>query len=93
MVSLAKLASGNFFGDVGLIDNSPRTATVQAIQDSEMIGFFRPELMKLIDSHSRLASPLIFTLAKIVASRLRVTNRQLQEAHNTIEKLQAETDS
>ena len=27
-VSLAKLASGNFFVDVGLIDNSPRTATV-----------------------------------------------------------------
>ena len=49
--------------------------------------------MKLIDSHSRLASTLIFTLAKIVASRLRVTNRQLQEAHNTIEKLQAEIDS
>ncbi len=93
VVSLAKLGSGNFFGDVGLIDNSPRTATVQAIQDSEMIGFFRPELMKLIDSHSRLASTLIFTLAKIVASRLRVTNRQLQEAHNTIEKLQAEIDS
>ncbi len=90
VVSLAKLNSGNFFGDVGLIDNSPRTATVQAIQDSEMIGFFRPELMKLMDSHSRLASNLIFTLAKIVASRLRITNRQLQEAQDMIEQLQTE---
>ena len=31
VVSLAKLASGNFFGDVGLIDNSPRTATVLSL--------------------------------------------------------------
>ena len=87
VVRLATLGSGNFFGDVGLIDNSPRTATVQAVRDSEMIGFFRPELLDLMDSQARLASNLIFTLAKIVASRLRFTNRKLQEAQSEIDQL------
>ena len=93
VVRLAALDSGNFFGDVGLIDNSPRTATVQAVRDSEMIGFFRPELLKLMDSHARLASSLIFTLAKIVASRLRFTNRKLQEAQSEIDQLQTTLDA
>jgi len=93
VVRLATLDSGNFFGDVGLIDNSPRTATVQAVRDSEMIGFFRPELLKLMDSQARLASNLIFTLAKIVASRLRFTNRKLQEAQSEIDQLQTTLDA
>lgn len=79
-ITLKTLEDGTFFGDVGLLDNAPRTATVTAIRSSRIIGFFRPELLTLIESDPKLASKVIFVLAKVLASRLRFTNQELQKA-------------
>ena len=79
-ITLKTLEDGTFFGDVGLLDNAPRTATVTAIRSSRIIGFFRPELLTLIESDPKLASKVIFVLAKVLASRLRSTNQELQKA-------------
>tara|TARA_B100001123_G_scaffold412308_1_gene509449 strand:- start:185 stop:763 length:579 start_codon:yes stop_codon:yes gene_type:complete len=79
-ITLKTLENGTFFGDVGLLDNAPRTATVTAIRSSRIIGFFRPELLTLIESDPKLASKVIFVLAKVLASRLRFTNQELQKA-------------
>ena len=80
IITLKTLEDGTFFGDVGLLDNAPRTATVTAIRSSRIIGFFRPELLTLIESDPKLASKVIFVLAKVLASRLRFTNQELQKA-------------
>ena len=79
-ITLKTLEDGTFFGDVGLLDTAPRTATVTAIRSSRIIGFFRPELLTLIESDPKLASKVIFVLAKVLASRLRFTNQELQKA-------------
>ena len=79
-ITLKTLENGTFFGDVGWVDNAPRTATVTAIRSSRIIGFFRPELLTLIESDPKLASKVIFVLAKVLASRLRFTNQELQKA-------------
>ena len=80
IITLKTLEDGTFFGDVGLLDSAPRTATVTAIRTSRIIGFFRPELLNLIESDPKLASKVIFVLAKVLASRLRFTNQELQKA-------------
>ena len=56
IITLKTLEDGTFFGDVGLLDSAPRTATVTAIRTSRIIGFFRPELLNLIESDPKLAS-------------------------------------
>ena len=88
IITLKTLEDGTFFGDVGLLDNAPRTATVTAIQPSRIIGFFRPELLNLIESDPKLASKVIFVLARVIASRLRFTNQELQKAQFEIDRLQ-----
>ena len=80
IITLKTLEDGTFFGDVGLLDSAPRTATVTAIRTSRIIGFFRPELLNLMESDPKLASKVIFVLAKVLASRLRFTNQELQKA-------------
>ena len=88
IITLTTLEDGTFFGDVGLLDSAPRTATVTAIQPSKIIGFFRPELLNLIESDPKLASKVIFVLARVLASRLRFTNQELQKAQYEIDRLQ-----
>ena len=76
-IELATMEEGDFFGDVGLLDSAPRTATVTAITPCHMLGFFRPELFDLIESDPRLACKILLKLAQIVAARLRFTDTQL----------------
>ena len=84
---LNNLGDGEFFGDVGLLDKSPRTATVTATRDCRIIGFFRPELLQLMDSDPKLASKVIFKLAQILAARFRLTHQDFETAQQEIDRL------
>lgn len=86
-IHIATLGDGEFFGDVGLLDSAPRTATVTARRDSVIIGFFRPELLQLMDSNPKLASKVIFKLAQILATRLRFTHSEFEKAQAEIDRL------
>ncbi len=86
---LSTFGDGAFFGDVGLLDNAPRAATVTAIRDSKIIGFFRPELLQLINSNPKLASKVLFKLAQVLAERLRFTNDRLEKAQEESDRLKA----
>ena len=87
LLRLATLADGEFFGDVGLLDSSPRTATVTASSDSRIIGFFRPELLGLMDSNPKLASKVIFKLAQILAARFRFVHSEFDKSQEEVDRL------
>ncbi|MBM3241734.1 cyclic nucleotide-binding domain-containing protein [Candidatus Poribacteria bacterium] len=91
-VRLATMGEGDFFGDVGLLDNAPRTATITAITPSQVIGLFRPELLRLIEQDPKLASKILFKLAQIVAVRLRVTNEKLEKLVEEVKHLRANSN-
>jgi len=88
-IKLATMDEGDFFGDIGLLDNAPRTATITAVTPSQVIGLFRPELLQLIESDPKLASKILFKLAQIVAVRLRVTNEKLERLAEEVKHLRA----
>lgn len=77
---LTVLLDGDFFGDMGLLDNSPRTATAISMGKSQIIGLFRPELLKLIDKDPKLGAKILLKLAKVIAGRLRHADKQLKKA-------------
>lgn len=77
---LTILSDGDFFGDVGLLDNSPRTAAAISMGKSQIIGLFRPEILKLIDKDPKLGCKILLKLARGIAARLRHANRQLKKA-------------
>ena len=74
---LAELKPGDFFGEVALFGDEVRTADATASGDSELIGFFRPDLQEWVERSPKLGVKVLFQLGKVLAERLRRTNDHL----------------
>ena len=68
---LATLAAGTFFGDVALIDDSPRTAQARTETDAHLAVFFRADFLGLMETHAVIASKISLQLARNMGRRLR----------------------
>ncbi|HFE52369.1 MAG TPA: cyclic nucleotide-binding domain-containing protein [Bacteroidetes bacterium] len=76
---LAELKPGEFFGEMALLDESPRSATAKALEDSIILGLFQPDLFDLIERKPKLGTKILLNLAHIIGERLRRTNAELQQ--------------
>src|ERR1700730_11440885 len=48
---LSELEAGDFFGEMALLGDTARSATALARERSELIGFFHPDLIEIINLH------------------------------------------
>ena len=76
---LAELEPGDFFGEMALLGDTSRSATAVARERSELIGFFHPDLIEIINLHPSMGAKISLGLSKTLAERLRYTNAQLRE--------------
>ena len=79
-VVVARFGPGDFFGEMGLIDDTPRSATAQTDEKSELLVMSRESFQKLLKEDPGTASKLLFSLLKIFSARLRDTNERLKDA-------------
>ncbi len=84
---IAELEKGEFFGELALLDESPRSAAAVAKTHCSMLGFFQPDLISLTESNPKLGVKVVTALARVVGRRLRATNEQLQTAHEELVRL------
>jgi CRP-like cAMP-binding protein len=84
---LATLTGGDFFGEQALLDESPRTASAFANEPCRIIGFFRPDLLELIESNPRSGLKIVMRLSQMISVRLRHTNRLLKEARMRVKQV------
>ena len=78
-ILLAELEPGDFFGEMALLGDTSRSATAVAHDQVELIGFFHPDLVEIINLHPAMGAKISLGLAKTLADRLRFTNAQLRE--------------
>ncbi len=83
----AVLGDGDFFGELALIDESPRSADAICKTDCLLLGFFRPDLFELIERKNQLGIKIVLKLAEIVAQRLRTTDKELTKIKSQLERL------
>lgn len=69
---VAQLGPGTFFGELALLDNSPRSAQARAASPCKLFVFFRDDFVGLLDTHARLASKISRQLACHLGARVRV---------------------
>ncbi len=66
-----------FFGELALLDNDKRSATVVADTDVELLIIKRKNFIKLGDKFPHLGLPITREISKILASRLRKSNQDI----------------
>ena len=73
---LAAIGPGDFFGEMAVVDDGPRSATALAETDTTAFYLSRAEMMELLTRHPGLT----LTLIRVFSARMRATNlRYLDE--------------
>ena len=72
---LAILGTGDFFGELALLDDAPRSATAEAIEPTETLTLHRDEFVHFLSDNPEFAYQVMQTLAK----RIRHLNDQISD--------------
>jgi CRP/FNR family cyclic AMP-dependent transcriptional regulator len=74
---VAVLKPGEHFGEMALVDRSPRSATAVAMQDNTaLVVLDKPKFLYLVQQQPDFA----FTIMETLSKRIRDTNAQLAQA-------------
>lgn len=72
-ITLSHFAVGDIFGELAMFDEEPRSATVDVIEEVELLAIPGRDMQRLLREHPEIAVKLIAALAQ----RLRATNERL----------------
>ena len=76
---LARMGRGEFFGEMSLFDQSPRSATVQAETDTLLLYLDRESLNRFIEISPRAAAAFFFQMVQVFVARLRESGNLVAE--------------
>ncbi len=88
---LAVLSENEFFGEIALLSESPRTATATAVTNCNIYGFFQPDLFGLMETNPRMGNKILLRLAQMIGDRLRFSNLENQQLKIKITDLEEKT--
>ncbi len=72
-ITLARFGPGDIFGELAMFEDERRSATVEAVEDTDVVAVLGPDMRSLMAEHPEIATRLVIALAK----RLRETNERL----------------
>ncbi len=80
-VILGQLGPGHFFGEISLLDGGPRTATVRAQSDADLLALGRDDFLKFLQRHPDAAIHML----TILGHRQRETVEKVRGIRNVNE--------
>jgi CRP/FNR family transcriptional regulator, cyclic AMP receptor protein len=72
-ITLATFGPGDIFGELAMFEDERRSATVQAIETTSVVGVLGPDMRRLMGEHPDIAARLVVGLGR----RLREMNERL----------------
>jgi CRP-like cAMP-binding protein len=72
-ITLSHFRPGDIFGELAIFDSERRAATVEMVEDTELLAILGADMRRLIELHPDVAIKLLTSLGK----RLRETNERL----------------
>ena len=88
---IATLKAGGHFGEMGLVDQAPRSATVVALDETSAVSIDRDSLLKLMRRDSLLAVKLLWSFVQVLSERLRNTNDALAGLKHELDEVRAQS--
>ncbi|MEN8221720.1 MAG: cyclic nucleotide-binding domain-containing protein [Acidobacteriota bacterium] len=76
--ALIVLKKGDLFGEMGLLEDLPRSATVIAHSNVVMLEIARVDFLAFLEKESEAGVKILLRLSKILSSRLRETDTKLK---------------
>lgn len=68
---VAELGPGSVFGDLALLDDSPRNAQARAMENCQLAVFFRADFLSLMETDAIIGYKISLALARLIGQRLR----------------------
>jgi len=81
-VSVSRLGMGQCVGEMSLLTGRPRSATVQAVTDSEVVEIPKDSMNALFEKRSDLIDELARTMSERRAAEELVTDRNAEQVNN-----------
>ena len=79
-VRIATLQPGDFFGELALVEeDSRRSADARALEETDLIGFFKPDLLEILERNPAAGVRITMRLGQVLGRRLRETTDRLLE--------------
>lgn len=75
--AMAFLERGEYFGEMALIDDHPRSATAIAHTDCRLLSIGKSDFWELLGSDRDLASQVLWDFCRVLSRRLRETSDRL----------------
>jgi CRP/FNR family transcriptional regulator len=72
-ITLATFGPGDIFGELAMFEDERRSATVQAVAATSVVGVLGPDMRRLMGEHPQIATRLVIALGR----RLREMNARL----------------
>ena len=79
-ISFVVLRQGDYFGELSMIDGRRRSATVTAIQNSELLVLGHAEYQRLLREHPHTATKFLTRMLLTLANRIRATDELYQDS-------------
>jgi diguanylate cyclase (GGDEF)-like protein len=76
---IAQFAPGDFFGEMSIFDNAPRSATCRALIPSVVFSLSKDAFSDIIAQHPRIALKLMYRMLNVTTQRLRDTSQLVSE--------------
>lgn len=72
---ITTLNEDDFFGELALVEeHGTRTATAVVKEDTELIGFFKPDLIQIMGQQPEVGVKILFRVAQVIGTRLHETS-------------------
>ncbi len=75
-VELATLREGDFFGELALVDEGPRSADVRALSDCTLLRITQAVISAVAGVYPTAAFKFLIAIGRILVSRLRKSNQR-----------------
>lgn len=79
-ISFVVLRQGDYFGELSMIDGRRRSATVTAIEHSELLVLGHSEYQRLLREHPHTATEFLTRMLLTLANRIRATDELYQDS-------------
>ena len=90
-VAITSILTGGYFGEMGLVDDSKRSATVRALEPTRTMVITRTDMMNVMRREPVLAVKLLWSFVQGLSQRLRTVNTELSEARAELSGAQGNT--